>query len=562
MKTLRCAIYTRKSSEEGLEQSFNSLHAQREACEAYIRSQRHEGWHVLKTTYDDGGFSGGNLNRPGLTRLLQDISDKKIDAVVVYKVDRLTRSLMDFAKIVEQFDKQGVSFVSVTQQFNTTSSMGRLTLNVLLSFAQFEREVTGERIRDKIAASKRKGMWMGGVVPTGYELKERELVVNPEAADQVRQIFGLYLELGCVSRLKEHLQKTGIHSQRRVSKKGLVSGGAVYSRGALYKMLNNRIYLGEITHKGAVYLGRHEPIIGRALWNQIHQHMEDNLQAERTRPRATASSLLTGILFDQDGNRFTPSHAAKGGRRYRYYVSQSERSKTLRFPASDIEHVVVSEIQQLLESPLRLLDALRKGPEDAVDLEAVISDLERRALIKADEPESIVRRIVTRVVIQADQIQIHVNRKTLWSFIADEYISETQEYDDNLVLAVKAQFLKRRGQVRLVLPPDSPLAKPLEVPSLIRAMAKAHNWVDQIQKGTALNQRAIAASTGLDKRYVSRILPLAFLAPDITEAILDGRQPGALSLSDCINLPLNWFEQHQALKTIPQSGTKQSHAIS
>ena len=238
------------------EQSFNSLHAQREACEAYIRSQRHEGWQLVKTAYDDGGFSGGTLNRPGLERLLQDVSDKKIDVVVVYKVDRLTRSLMDFAKIVEQFDKQGVSFVSVTQQFNTTSSMGRLTLNVLLSFAQFEREVTGERIRDKIAASKRKGMWMGGVVPAGYDLKDRELIVNPAEADQVRNIYRLYLELGCVSKLKRHLELSGVRSKRRISKNGRVSGEAVYSRGALYKMLNNRIYIGEITHKQIAYSGR------------------------------------------------------------------------------------------------------------------------------------------------------------------------------------------------------------------------------------------------------------------------------------------------------------------
>lgn len=545
MKTLRCAIYTRKSSEEGLEQSFNSLHAQREACEAYIRSQRHEGWHVLKTTYDDGGFSGGNLNRPGLERLLQDVSEKKVDVVVVYKVDRLTRSLMDFAKIVEQFDKQGVSFVSVTQQFNTTSSMGRLTLNVLLSFAQFEREVTGERIRDKIAASKRKGMWMGGVVPTGYELKDRELVVNPEAADQVRNIFHLYLELGCVSRLKEYLAKDGIHSIKRISKKGLVSGGSVYSRGALYKMLNNRIYLGEITHKGTIYSGRHEPIIGRELWNQIHQHIESNLQAERTRPRATTSSLLTGILFDQTGNRFTPSHAAKGGRRYRYYVSQSGRSEAVRFPASEIEHVVVSEIRQLLESPQRLLDALRNGSGEAVGLQAVISNLNRRVLINSEKPESIVRRIVTRVVIQADRIQIHVDRKVLLSLITGDLV--TQGYDQNLVLEAKAQLLKRRGQIRLVLPPDSPLAKPLEVPSLIRAIAKAHDWVDQIQKGSALSQREIASSIGVNERYVSRILPLAFLAPEITEMILEGRQPDGLSISDCINVPVMWSEQRTAL---------------
>jgi DNA invertase Pin-like site-specific DNA recombinase len=275
-KSLRCAVYTRKSSEEGLEQSFNSLHAQREACEAYIRSQRHEGWLLVKTAYDDGGFSGGNLNRPGLEQLLQDVAAKKIDVVVVYKVDRLTRSLMDFAKIVEQFDKQGISFVSVTQQFNTTSSMGRLTLNVLLSFAQFEREVTGERIRDKIAASKRKGMWMGGVVPTGYELKDRELVVNQTEAEQFRNIFLAYLELRCVSELQRHLEINGVRSKRRISKTGRASGEAVYSRGALYKMLNNRIYLGEITHKETIYPGRHDAIIDKELWNQVHQHLKDN----------------------------------------------------------------------------------------------------------------------------------------------------------------------------------------------------------------------------------------------------------------------------------------------
>ena len=258
---IRCAIYTRKSSEEGLEQSFNSLDAQREACEAYIVSQRHEGWQLIHTQYDDGGFSGGNMERPALKRLLEDIAAKRVDTVVVYKVDRLTRSLADFAKIVEQFDKQGISFVSVTQQFNTTTSMGRLTLNVLLSFAQFEREVTGERIRDKIAASKRKGMWMGGVVPLGYDLEDRHLVVNPIGAEHVRDIYRLYLKLGCVTKLQEYLEQAGIRSKKRMSRTGRVSGGATYSRGALYLILHNRIYLGEITHKKASYPGQHAAII-------------------------------------------------------------------------------------------------------------------------------------------------------------------------------------------------------------------------------------------------------------------------------------------------------------
>ncbi len=256
---IRCAIYTRKSSEEGLEQSFNSLHAQREACEAYIASQRHEGWHAVPTKYDDGAFSGGNMERPALQRLLADITAKKLDTVVVYKVDRLTRSLADFAKIVEAFDSQGVSFVSVTQQFNTTTSMGRLTLNVLLSFAQFEREVTGERIRDKIAASKKKGMWMGGNVPIGYDLKDHKLIIDPVGAEVVRKLYEAYLRLGCVRKLKDYVDRVGIHSPVKTSIKGRKTGGAGLSRGTLYHILSSRTYIGEIAHRGEIHAAAMSP---------------------------------------------------------------------------------------------------------------------------------------------------------------------------------------------------------------------------------------------------------------------------------------------------------------
>jgi len=280
---IRCAVYTRKSSEEGLEQSFNSLHAQREACESYILSQRHEGWQLIPTGYDDGGFSGGTMERPALKKLMADIAAKRIDTVVVYKVDRLTRSLMDFARIVEQFDKQGISFVSVTQQFNTTTSMGRLTLNVLLSFAQFEREVTGERIRDKIAASKKKGMWMGGVVPIGYDLQDRHLLLHPEDAEQVRNIYRLYIEAGSVYKLQQVLEQKGIRSKKRVSRTGRASGGLPISRGALYELLQNRIYLGEITHKGISYPGKQPAIIDQKLWDQVQDQLKANLQAPMRR---------------------------------------------------------------------------------------------------------------------------------------------------------------------------------------------------------------------------------------------------------------------------------------
>ena len=319
----RCAIYTRKSSEEGLEQSFNSIDAQSEACRAYIESQRHEGWRPIQTHYDDGGYSGGTMERPGLKRLLEDMSAGKVDTVVVYKVDRLTRSLADFAKIIEIFDKRGASFVSVTQQFNTTTSMGRLTLNVLLSFAQFEREVTGERIRDKIAASKRKGMWMGGNVPLGYDAKRRRLMVNRAGAERVREIFRQYLRLGCVSKLKVHLERKGIRSKKRISQIGRRTGGAAYSRGALYSILQNRIYLGEIDHRGQIYPGEHKGIVPRELWARVQAQLRTNNQAHKNGLRAAMPSLLVGLLYDERSNRFTPAHAVKNGKRYRYYVSQA-----------------------------------------------------------------------------------------------------------------------------------------------------------------------------------------------------------------------------------------------
>ena len=320
---IRCAIYARKSSEEGLEQSFNSIEAHHEASRAFILSQKHEGWIALDCRYDDGGFSGGNLDRPGLKQLLNDVQAKKIDAVVVYKVDRLTRSLLDFAKIIEIFDAHHVSFVSVTQQFNTTTSMGRLTLNVLLSFAQFEREITGERIRDKVAASKKKGMWMGGIVPLGYDCAERRLVINPAEATAVRTIFRQYLRLRCVRKLKQYLDERKIRSKVRTSAAGKNSGGTPFSRGALYHLLNNPMYIGKISHRGISHPGQHPAIVPIELWNQVSARLQSNNQAHRTRQSHSAPSLLQGKLFDNSGVPFTPTYAVKNGKRYRYYTSQS-----------------------------------------------------------------------------------------------------------------------------------------------------------------------------------------------------------------------------------------------
>ena len=354
-RRMRCAIYTRKSSEEGLEQAFNSLDAQREACAAFILSQKHEGWTVLPTLYDDGGFSGGTMDRPALKRLLGDIGAGKVDVVVVYKIDRLTRSLFDFAKIVEAFDARGVSFVSITQQFNTTTSMGRLTLNVLLSFAQFEREVTGERIRDKIAASKKKGMWMGGLPSLGYDVQNRKLVVNEEEALTVLHIFRRYVQLRSVRALQAELDAAGIRSKRRMLADGTPYGGQKFSRGALYLMLQNRIYRGEITHKGNAYPGEHPAIVEKALWDEVQAVLAENRVNRATGSDAKHPSLLAGMAFDENGERLTPSHAVKKGTRYRYYVSRSliigtakDRSKGRRIPAANLESLVITRLRTFL----------------------------------------------------------------------------------------------------------------------------------------------------------------------------------------------------------------------
>jgi DNA invertase Pin-like site-specific DNA recombinase len=349
-KTLRCAIYTRKSSDEGLEQSFNSLHAQREACDAYIRSQVSEGWTVLPNAYDDGGVSGGTMERPGLKLLLADIAAGRVDVVVVYKVDRLTRSLTDFARIVEAFDKAGVSFVSVTQAFNTTTSMGRLTLNVLLSFAQFEREVTGERIRDKIRLSKQKGMWMGAVLPLGYDARENVLIPNPAEAERVRAMFARYLELGSVHALCAELNAQGVRSKAWVTSKGRKVGGATFSRGALFHLLRNRHYIGEIVHRDQTYPGLHLPIVDAGLFEAVQKRLD----AQKTRGRRGAAkpptSLLTGRVFDGEGRRFSPTFSTgRSGRIHRYYVAADiQQGRTAGTSGSAVRRVGAEALERVL----------------------------------------------------------------------------------------------------------------------------------------------------------------------------------------------------------------------
>ena len=377
-RTQRCAIYTRKCSEEGLEQDFNSLHAQREACEAFIKSQAGEGWRLVKTAYDDGGLSGGTMERPALQRLLEDIRRRRVDVVVVYKVDRLTRSLADFAKMVELFDADGVSFVAVTQQFNTTTSMGRLTLNVLLSFAQFEREVTGERIRDKIAASKHKGMWMGGVPPLGYDVRDRRLVVNRAEAATVKHIYERYLELGSVRLLRNDLERREIVSKVRVSKNGVRSGGKQFSRGALYELLSNPIYLGEIRHKKERHPGQHQPIVSRELWEKVQRRLRDQAATHRQRPTKTPPSPLAGKLFDENGEPLYVQGAVKGARHYRYYVSRGlvrgsveDDQRGWRVAAPELERAVGTAVRQILGDRAAIVGAIEELNIDASRLPSI-----------------------------------------------------------------------------------------------------------------------------------------------------------------------------------------------
>jgi DNA invertase Pin-like site-specific DNA recombinase len=347
-RKLRCAVYTRKSSEEGLEQEFNSLDAQREACEAYVASQRAEGWVLVGDRYDDGGFSGGTLERPALKRLLGDIEARRVDIIVVYKIDRLSRALMDFAKLVEVFDRIGVTFVSITQAFSTTTSMGRLTLNVLLSFAQFEREVIGERIRDKFAASRKKGMWMGGNVPLGYEVKERKLVIKETEAILVRSLFTRFARLGSCTKLVRELASEDVRNRY----------GKLIEKGALYKLLNNRVYVGEAVHKGVSYPGEHKAIIERTLWDKAHSVLKESPRKRAARTRAQTPALLKGLIFGPHGVPMTPTHSRKNGKLYRYYIATSalrsglpDASPIRRIPASEIEAAVVGQIKQVVQSP-------------------------------------------------------------------------------------------------------------------------------------------------------------------------------------------------------------------
>jgi DNA invertase Pin-like site-specific DNA recombinase len=554
-RRLRCAIYTRKSTDEGLDQEFNSLDAQRDACEAYIKSQAGEGWTVLTARYDDGGFSGGSMDRPALQRLLAGIRDRKVDVVVVYKVDRLTRSLSDFARIVEILDGQGVSFVSVTQQFNTTSSMGRLTLNVLLSFAQFEREVTAERIRDKIAASKKKGMWMGGVVPLGYDVVDRKLVVNADEADTVRTLFDLYQRLGTVKAVKEEADRLGLRTKQRKPNNGSRDGGVPFRIGHLHKLLTGCIYIGEIGHKGERHPGEHQPIIERALWDAVQMQLANNAVKRRCGANTASASLLAGLLRDENGGLLKPSHATKSGRRYRYYISREPEDgvsgTAWRLPAPALEELVVRNIRTFLDDGARLMEMLGLTDLPADRLKDMLARAVRmkRRLETASRAEmrTLLLETIERIELRPDRVRIGISVKSMHTTLGthdDPGVTDSH----TAWLEIPVQLRRRGAELKLVVA-GAHAGEYNPDPTLVAAVAQGHRWFEELRSGSMRSIAELTHRHGIHQADVSRALPLAFLAPDIVQAILDGRQPVELTAARLrrTRLPHAWVEQRRVL---------------
>tara|TARA_B100000678_G_scaffold291620_1_gene309905 strand:- start:3518 stop:5122 length:1605 start_codon:yes stop_codon:yes gene_type:complete len=522
---VRCAIYTRKSTEEGLDQEFNSLDAQREACEAYIASQRAEGWKLLPTSYDDGGKSGGNLDRPALQRLLDDVRSGEVDLIVVYKIDRLTRSLADFARLVDDFDRSGCSFVSVTQSFNTSTSMGRLTLNVLLSFAQFEREVTAERIRDKLAASKRKGMWMGGLEPFGYrrhpDPKTQSLVIDDNEAAIVRELFSLYLDLGCTTKVEGEAFKLGYRSRCREFSSGRGQGGQPFSRGYIHKILTNPIYLGKVRHKDKLYQGQHPPIIDENIWKKVQAGLRMNAVKPRGSAAKTGPSPLAGKLFSACGMRLTPSHTKKGQVRYRYYVTKSKAKEVTdrldwKLPAPNLERFASDAVNRWIKT----YGCLRDGESELT--------------------QSVLLGMIDRLELSQSEAKFSLDLEKLRECFGDNAVDES----GSTQFTEPYQLRRRGNEARIVY--GGQKTKPDLV--LIRAIAKAHYYLDAVKAGERIID--IAKREGTDKTNIRRRLELAFLSPKLVEMILEGEQPTELTLDRLIraDIPMDWKEQNAIIR--------------
>lgn len=533
VKSVRCAIYTRVSTDHGLDQEFNSLDAQYDAGSAYIKSQAHAGWSLIRSRYDDGGYSGGSIDRPDLQKLLDDIRSRKIDVIVVYKVDRLTRSLADFAKLVELFDAHGVSFVSVTQQFNTTTSMGRLTLNVLLSFAQFEREVTSERIRDKIEASKRKGLWVGGNLPCGYEMKDGKIAIVEEEAELVRSIYRRYLELGGVNELVRDLRERNIRTRTKLLATGATRGGIPFGRGALYYMLSNHFYIGEVKYKNEILPGEQPPIMDRALFEAVRQKSLAQW-SHRTIVRNKSDHLLTGLLFDDAGHRMVPTHATKAGIRYRYYVSAPflhGEAKTVsagsisRVPAADIEDIVRKSIKENLAAR-----------QDSSITNAV--RLEDRDLTQ----------LITEIVVREDRLVIRLK---------PGHADETPDAPENQSLTIPWQKPPSRKSRQILLPHNVRRSevRPEQFERrarLVSAIARGRRWLDDVISGRVTTVAQLCTRERCSVRQVNMTISLAFLAPNLVKAAVEGRLPRGIGVERLRDPPTEWSRQFEALGLNPE----------
>jgi site-specific DNA recombinase len=534
VKPVRCAIYTRVSTDHGLDQEFNSLDAQYDAASAYIKSQAHAGWTLIRSRYDDGGYSGGSTDRPDLQKLLDDIRARKIDVIVVYKVDRLTRSLADFAKLVELFDAHGVSFVSVTQQFNTTTSMGRLTLNVLLSFAQFEREVTSERIRDKISASKRKGLWVGGTLPLGYEMKDGKIGIVEEEAELVRLIFRRYLELGSVNELLRDLKERNIRTRTRRLATGATRGGIPFGRGALYYVLSNHFYIGEVNYKNEILPGEQPPIMDRALFDAVRQKSLAQW-SHRTIVRNKSDHLLTGLLFDDAGHRMVATHATKAGVRYRYYVSTpflhgeaktASAGSVSRVPASDIEDVVVKFLKDHLatKQDKSTTSGLRLG--DRGDL----------------------AQLVAGIVVHKDKLVVR--------FKSDS-ADEASDCPDDRSLSIPWQKPPSKRSREILLPSNTSRSKVrpeqfVRRARLVSAIARGRRWLDDVVSGRVTTVAQLCTREKCSVRQVNMTISLAFLAPNLVKAAVEGRLPRGIGVERLRDPPTEWSRQFEALGLNPE----------
>jgi DNA invertase Pin-like site-specific DNA recombinase len=512
IKTLRCAVYTRKSTEHGLELEFNSLDAQREACEAYIKSQASEGWTCLSKRYDDAAFSGGTLERPALRRLLKDIEAGLVDVVVVYKIDRLTRSLSDFAKLVEIFDAQSISFVAVTQQFNTTTSMGRLTLNILLSFAQFERELSSERVRDKVAASRKKGKWTGGTVPLGYDSRDKKLAVNPAEAKTVRMIFERYLALKSAPKLIEELDRKGVVTKKRALQ-GKTAGNVPFTYGSLVYLLKNRTYVGEVGHDGKWFEGEHEPILDRELFARAQEVLKSNA-VRRRKQRAETGALLSGLLYDDRGHRMSPSYSVKNGVRYPFYVSAAilkgrkrEAGSIARVGAPQIETLVIASLRKHLQQQ-----------DDAVT------------------SRTLLEQCVDRITIFPAKITINLK--------ADSSSAERAAGSFDMPWSPA----KKTGLVEISEPNDS--SPPSPKSELVQALVRAHVWLAQLKSGTFKSIEDLAQAVKIHPKNIRLGLKLAFLSPQLVREILRGEQAPAITVTSLGNISeLSWMGQEAALKS-------------